>query len=456
MDILGPTESGEAMLGRLVLAGSLVWMACPVHAQTRVELMLSGVHGRDCVPRSEPWPQPPQCERRQGAILEVDADTGEILSETVVPERSGHPGIVATGDGRYVVWGGNDARTVDGPSATYLSYRDRLTNTVIQAFRLPFPVSLDNQTSSLAAHPTEVRVYANLPAALLEASAAGIRGMSTAELPSEVSPQGDRIIRDRRLVDVATDRVVCELPQGPWFDYAFSVDGRVLYAITLPFLPGAVVARIDATTCVTELQREIQGPGGPLNVDPATGRLFVGLTAYETQSLTPLGTITIPSGVVASRIVFERFRPRAYLLSTPPIYWDPPFRNRVDVIDTETLSHLGAAELWLDRRATDIAVLPLPMAPQNLRASVQGTTVRIDWQAGRGAGIATRYRLEAGSAPGRSDLATFELPGSVFSVAGVPPGTYFVRVRGLNAAGAGRPSAEIVVSVPAGAVSSAP
>ncbi len=55
------------------------------------------------------------------------------------------------------------------------------------------------------------------------------------------------------------------------------------------------------------------------------------------------------------------------------------------------------------------------------------------------------FRLEAGSASGLANLATVHLPGTAtsFAVPGVPPGTYYVRLRALNACGASAPSAEV-------------
>jgi hypothetical protein len=60
------------------------------------------------------------------------------------------------------------------------------------------------------------------------------------------------------------------------------------------------------------------------------------------------------------------------------------------------------------------------------------------------------YMIEAGSAPGLTDVATLAVPGSQISlqVLGPPPGRFFVRVRGVNVTGKGGPSAEVVVAVP--------
>jgi hypothetical protein len=65
-------------------------------------------------------------------------------------------------------------------------------------------------------------------------------------------------------------------------------------------------------------------------------------------------------------------------------------------------------------------------------------------------GLPTSYVIEAGSRPGRSNLAVFEIAASAeprLVVDGVPAGTYYVRVRARNFAGLSEPSNEIVVTV---------
>jgi hypothetical protein len=63
-------------------------------------------------------------------------------------------------------------------------------------------------------------------------------------------------------------------------------------------------------------------------------------------------------------------------------------------------------------------------------------------------GSVTGYVVEAGSAPGRSDLASALIgPGVSATFSGVPPGKYYVRLRGINAQGRGVASNEILVVV---------
>ena len=64
---------------------------------------------------------------------------------------------------------------------------------------------------------------------------------------------------------------------------------------------------------------------------------------------------------------------------------------------------------------------------------------------------ATSYRCRVGTAPGASNLVDMDV-GAVTtlgaSLAGVPPGLYYVRVAAVSACGVGADSNEVAVSVP--------
>lgn len=65
-------------------------------------------------------------------------------------------------------------------------------------------------------------------------------------------------------------------------------------------------------------------------------------------------------------------------------------------------------------------------------------------------GELTGIEIALGSAPGLADLARLPLPAgeTTLVVPNVPPGTYSVRVRSVNATGPGEPSNELTVVVP--------
>jgi 5-hydroxyisourate hydrolase-like protein (transthyretin family) len=92
--------------------------------------------------------------------------------------------------------------------------------------------------------------------------------------------------------------------------------------------------------------------------------------------------------------------------------------------------------------------VPAPPSSPGLSHSVSGSTVTLTWTAPV-FGAVTGYVIEAGSATGLSNLAVVAVgPVLTQSFSGVPPGTYFVRVRAVNALGASIPSSERTVVVP--------
>ncbi|MEZ5284732.1 MAG: hypothetical protein R2712_07990 [Vicinamibacterales bacterium] len=82
-----------------------------------------------------------------------------------------------------------------------------------------------------------------------------------------------------------------------------------------------------------------------------------------------------------------------------------------------------------------------------LAGSATGSTVSLDWAAPSVGTAPFQYRVEAGSAPGLSNLATIVVASPAFTTTNVPPGLYYVRVRAINALGVGPVSNEIVVVV---------
>lgn len=90
-----------------------------------------------------------------------------------------------------------------------------------------------------------------------------------------------------------------------------------------------------------------------------------------------------------------------------------------------------------------------PSAPSGLSASVNGSSVTLNWFAPGGGCAPTGYILEAGSFPGANDLANVSTGSTAtsFATSGIGGGTYYVRVRAASAAGVSLVSNEIVVVV---------
>jgi predicted phage tail protein len=101
----------------------------------------------------------------------------------------------------------------------------------------------------------------------------------------------------------------------------------------------------------------------------------------------------------------------------------------------------------------DIALAAItgpPRAPVNFIVTSDASGVRLTWAAGPGPAPVS-YSLEAGFAAGSTALS-IPVAGTSYLAAGVPPGRYFVRVRGVNAAGAGAASTEVPLTVGGGSV----
>lgn len=88
---------------------------------------------------------------------------------------------------------------------------------------------------------------------------------------------------------------------------------------------------------------------------------------------------------------------------------------------------------------------PLPGAP-SLTATASGSSVFLSWTPASGSTVVS-YILEAGTATGLSNLFNSDVGSATQLSAAVPPGHYFVRVRGVNAFGTGAASVERLVSV---------
>jgi hypothetical protein len=94
------------------------------------------------------------------------------------------------------------------------------------------------------------------------------------------------------------------------------------------------------------------------------------------------------------------------------------------------------------------AAFAAPPVPPSLDSPVVSPTrtVSLTWHPSPE--LTRGFSVEAGSAPGLSNLAVLPVTGGSLVVPNVPPGAYYVRVRALNYIGASVPSNEVVVVVP--------
>ena len=89
-----------------------------------------------------------------------------------------------------------------------------------------------------------------------------------------------------------------------------------------------------------------------------------------------------------------------------------------------------------------------PGTPTGLEATVSGATANLRWSPPDSGGVALRYLVSVGTAPGASNVLGEYSAGSVHAVSGaLPPGTYFARIQAGNMVGIGPPSADVTFRV---------
>ena len=97
---------------------------------------------------------------------------------------------------------------------------------------------------------------------------------------------------------------------------------------------------------------------------------------------------------------------------------------------------------------------PVPGTPSELRVAVVDFEVTLTWKAPPDPASVAAYVIEAGSAPGATNLAQLNTGSTATSLTvSAPPGTYYVRVRGWLGGFVGAPSNEVVVNVNGGCTS---
>ena len=89
-----------------------------------------------------------------------------------------------------------------------------------------------------------------------------------------------------------------------------------------------------------------------------------------------------------------------------------------------------------------------PAAPTLNAPVVSGNTASFSWTPGSGGGAPTSYLAHGGGDTRWTDHRVLPVAGTSISVPGVPTGTYYVRVSGVNSVGAGAASNAVTVVVP--------
>lgn len=108
----------------------------------------------------------------------------------------------------------------------------------------------------------------------------------------------------------------------------------------------------------------------------------------------------------------------------------------------------GAPSNEIALRVGPVPGCQAPGAPIGLQFSRSGAFVTIQWVAASSGTPPFSYLVEVGSGSGQSDLFTGTVGTATTVSANLAPGSYFVRVRTLNACGASGPSNQVSFQVP--------
>jgi hypothetical protein len=308
--------------------------------------------------------------------------------------------------------------------------------------------------------PVRTELYASDASGVLALSVAGLRRFAFVPCgpvgltPESISGDGSRVAfscgssGQVYVFNTISGNLVGALPAT---SFALDADGSHGYAI------GGVptrLRRLDVATA-TEVAQAAVTPGASTYeavVDPRTGRVVLHEGEFAARLFDPaLQFLRFIAGGPGTW-TFDPSRARAYQAGGRWVEnsWGlPPYcQFSVTVVDAESWTPAGSATTTgYTCPAASYAFTPAP--PTNLAGTVAGSTVALSWAASAPAASVTRYVLEAGSAPGLANIATFGVGlQTALSVGAVPPGTYYVRVRAANYVGTSLPSNEVVVVVP--------
>lgn len=183
-----------------------------------------------------------------------------------------------------------------------------------------------------------------------------------------------------------------------------------------PSEPRGTAAMVHSSTAVLSWSKP-EGGGAPLgylvSVGSAPGAANL-LSDYA------VGNVLALSGTVPPGVYYARVRARNHV--------------GVSLSSTEVRFEVGRAAP--------------PASPGDLSLEWAGTAARLSWSRpadASGDEIPQQYMVEAGTAPGLANLGRFSVGNATSYQVDVPPGTFYVRVRGIGAGGTSAPSNEVVV-----------
>ena len=437
---------------RLVLAALLV-VASSLELQAQPRLIMSG-----------------QGSAAAGSpTATMSFDLGALSVEWLAPTPWFTPLI--TSDGRYLV-------AVPSPAAmlSQLMIRDQVGGWVSV-------VPLDGHVArKVLAHPRRLELFALMTDGLVASiTTEGVRPLYTCTDSRGMDLSGD----GQRLVLLCDDEIVV----------LDSVSGAQVAGFdSLPPSVGSPVASFDGSRVLAVLGSDlvvwdvatgaivVQGISPPLGptesiglnavvaATPGRDAVLVGTswfaipgnyghrallvdfaTMVVRQSLPLLGTackVGVTSGCI--KLTTAAFTADGRYVVAGGIDDRATPKARVQIAEVATNALVASTDAgFFASDGVSLALASAPLQPEGVTSQVSGRHVTVSWSLPATSPDVTNYVLEAGSGPGLSNLALMCVDGNETSlnVVDVPPGRYYVRVRGRNVTGLGAASSEIVLNV---------
>ncbi len=447
-------SKGLSMVRLFAILVGVVLLSAPALAQQRIVALITSQDGVN--PTTSLW--------------EARIEAGQVRDARPLTIHDGWGGPVVTAGGQMVVW-----RLMTSTGATDLAAFDRTSGTT---YLLPDVQGLG------VSDPTRPRLFVQRGGEIASLSPSGTHVVpNTAGLtPVGVSRDGGRLFAavvvseippreysELRAIDTATGALLGAMPLG----------SGVIQVVPAPDETSVwVLSSSWVGTTHTALLRQLLLPSGAPRlsitltgsdyvgfgriegVDDTLSRVVVSLTRVDSSAYSYVGgellTFNTINGAEIGRVPLEGLSSSVLdagagtvLTYSARYTWRPVQRCGAGWL--HVTSATTGQELWHVPIGTDACLsvaFAAPPLPPVLSTPVvtPNRTVTLSWA--RSPELTTTFTVEAGSAPGLSNLAFVPvMTGTTLTVPNVPPGTYYVRVRAWNYIGASVPSNEVVVEV---------
>lgn len=232
--------------------------------------------------------------------------------------------------------------------------------------------------------------------------------------------------------------LVAQLPVGTQTSLTVAAPDGTFYIRVVAVVNGAPVSS-------NEIRVDIAPPALP--VAPQA------LAAVVAGSVITFTWQPPPGSLVAGYVLEAGTGPALTNLATLPLgnatsFSSPPVPNGNYYVRVRARNATGTGPASNEVRA--VVGPPPPSAPTLSGSGGVGGTVTLSWSVPASGAAVTGYQLQAGSAPGASNVAVVNFASSQTALvtSGVPSGTYYVRVLATSASGPGTVSNELVLVVP--------